>query len=145
MLQLFTQILFYFFTESSIYFASRAIRQHLFISKYVSLSVEQYLYHILRFIITVNSATKLRYIMKLEMDIGSSSKLPIDMDFQHVFDLEMTKKMFNFGGKSTLILNFTAPCDYSNSGHAAQQTKAKPIAPHILTPNFSDINCFTMR
>lgn len=52
-----------------------------FISKYVSLSVEQYLYHILRFIITVNSATKLRYIMKLEMDIGSSSKLPIDMDF----------------------------------------------------------------
>lgn len=145
MLQLFTQILFIFSQKVQYILPREQLGNTYFISKYVSLSVEQYLYHILRFIITVNSATKLRYIMKLEMDIGSSSKLPIDMDFQHVFDLEMTKKMFNFGGKSTLILNFTAPCDYSNSGHAAQQTKAKPIAPHIQTPNFSDINCFTMR
>lgn len=44
--------------------------------------------------------------MKLEMDIGSSSKLPIDMDFKHVFDLEMTKKMFNFGGEMNFNFKF---------------------------------------
>lgn len=81
MLQLFTQILFIFSQKVQYILPQEQLGNTYFISKYVSLSVEQYLYHILRFIITVNSATKLRYIMKLEMDIGSSSKLPIDMDF----------------------------------------------------------------
>lgn len=83
--------------------------------------------------------------MKFEMDIGFFFKLFIDMDFQYVFDLEMIKKMFNFGGKLILILNFIVFCDYLNSGYAVQQIKVKFIVLYIQILNFSDLNCFIMR
>lgn len=44
--------------------------------------------------------------MKFEMDIGFFFKLFIDMDFQYVFDLEMIKKMFNFGGEINFNFKF---------------------------------------